>query len=94
MCSNDDVNIIQRLNEGFLFGKVDKKHDCLIFNTFHDSEEHKDNLDKDSERQAKNRLDELSKEQLMRYDILGFELQQGKISYEEFALELKQIGII
>ncbi len=92
--SNEDGNIVQRLNEGFLLGKVDNKHDCFIFNTFYDNEEHKDNFEKDSARQAKTRLDELSKEQLKRYNILGFKLQQGEITYEEFIYELKQIGVL
>lgn len=91
---NEDDDIIQRLNEGFLLGKVDKKHECFIFNTFYDNVEHKDSFEKDSARQSKNRLDELSKEQLKRYDILGFKLQKGKLTYEEFAYELKQMGVI
>jgi hypothetical protein len=92
--NSGDGDIIQRLNEGFLFGKDDEKHGCFIFNTFYDNEEYKDNFEKDSARQAKYKLDELSKEQVKQYDILGYKLQKGILTHEEFTTELKQIGII
>ena len=92
--NSGDGDIIQRLNEGFLFGKDDEKHGCFIFNTFYDNEEYKDNFEKGLARQAKINLDELSKEQLKQYDMLGFKLQQGTLTQEEYTFELKQIGVI
>ena len=92
--NSGDGDIIQRLNEGFLFGKDDEKHGCFIFNTFYDNEEYKDNFEKGLARQAKINLDELSKEQLKQYDMLGFKLQQGTLTHEEYTFELKQIGVV
>lgn len=80
----EDNNIVQRIDEGFVLGTVDKENDCVILNTFYDNQEAKDNHIKSDARRIKTEMEKLSSKDMEAYDYLGYQLQKGEISEEDY----------
>lgn len=88
----DMTSIIQKLDEGFVLGSKD--NDCLIFKTFYDSEESRDNELKASARWTHTTKANLSPQQINDYELLDHQLSTGKISLEDYNFQIKLKGYI
>lgn len=88
----DKTSIIQKLNEGFILGSKD--NDCLIFKTFYDSEESRDNELKASARTIHTSKANLSPQQINDYELLDQQLSTGKISLEDYNFQIKLKGYL
>jgi hypothetical protein len=89
-----DKQAVQRIEDGFLLGKLDTTHNCIIFNTFYDSEEYRDNGIKNDARKAKQFHNNLSQEQKDEHDTLLFLWHRGLISKEYFENYAKNKGLL
>lgn len=85
---------VQRLQEGFLCGRFDTEHKCMIFNTFFDNQEELDNRYQIAARYSYNSMGELTPKQLTLFYYLQKQHQKGLITTEEYEqlLELKKIS--
>lgn len=89
---SDNGEIIQRIKEGFLLGRILDGY--LVLNTFYDSEEYKDTALKSNARTAKTKTDELTPKQVKLNDLLQFQHANGQISDEDFNYLLQLNGLV
>jgi hypothetical protein len=86
--------IIQKIDEGFILGTVypDKKY--VVFNTFYDSEEEKDNDNKGRARGFFKKIKKLTQSQLIELDNLNSLVGNGKLSMDDFEYIAKSKGFV
>lgn len=92
MSFDDDNNIVQRINEGFLLGGMNTDKKNVVFNTFYDSEEYKDNFHKGFSRDTHTTKSKLSNEEIREFDRLQHQYYTGKISLEDYDYQVKSNG--
>ena len=92
--TNEDGSAVQRINEGFLLGVFDGVNECVIYNTFYDSEEYKDNEIKGGARSNKNHSEGLTEKESLEYDKLQKQHAMGEISLEDFSFIIKLKGYV
>jgi len=83
---SDSKQIIQRIDEGFIFG-VEHKH-YTVFNTIYESIEKKDNDLKSHSRELNLNWENLNSSQKSEYGKLHTLLESGQITEEEFSKQL------
>lgn len=83
---SDSKQIIQRIDEGFIFGIEHKYY--TVFNTIYESIEKKDNDLKSHSRELNLNWEKLNSSQKSEYGKLNALLQSGQITKEEFSKQL------
>ncbi|TWO34710.1 hypothetical protein E1J38_002300 [Seonamhaeicola sediminis] len=92
MAISDNNQIVQRIDDGFVLGKLDKRNSYIVLNTFYESEEYRDNEIKNSARKAKLFHDNLTTEQQNEYNSLLFLRQRVGLSFDSFIRGIKGKG--
>lgn len=84
---------VQRIQEGFLCGRFDREHKCMIFNTFFDTEEELDNRYQMAARHSYSVLGDLTEKQLTMFYYLENQHNRGLISTYQYEQLLKHFKI-
>lgn len=91
--TGENNHVVQRIDEGFVLGKLDSTNKYIVFNTFYDSAEYRDNEIKQAAREAKQFQNNLLEKQIKEYNTLLFLYQTGHIGTTELQKQIRDKGL-